>query len=133
MANPHIFTYGLETRFQPGVSGNKKGRPKGSRNMSTIVKELLFDEKFADKMLATKPGYWQHLPDKNFASAVVTAMIIKALGGDIKAATWLRVTGYGNKVEPPAQERNLRPVSVFNMRTGEEMVVVPKSTIKQPT
>ena len=127
MANPHIFTYGYETRFQPGVSGNPKGRPKGSRNLSTIVKELLFDEQLADKMLKTKPSYWQHLPDKNFANALVTVMIIKALGGDIKAANWLRVTGYGNKIEPDNQEREFRPPVIFDMRTNEELVMVPKS------
>jgi hypothetical protein len=130
MANRDIFTYGLETRFQPGVSGNKKGRPKGSLNVSTLVKQLLDDEDFADKVLVNKPSYWKHLPNKNFATAVVTAMIIKALGGDINAATWLRRTGYGDKVELPGQEHTFVPVPIFNMRTGQEMIVVPKPATK---
>jgi hypothetical protein len=29
----------LHSRFQPGQSGNRKGRPKGSRNWSTIMEE----------------------------------------------------------------------------------------------
>jgi len=33
-----------ETRFQPGQSGNPKGRAKGSRNLSTLVQTAL-DEK----------------------------------------------------------------------------------------
>lgn len=31
-----------ETRFQKGMSGNPKGRPKGKKNMNTIVRETLF-------------------------------------------------------------------------------------------
>ena len=31
--------------FQPGVSGNPKGRPKGSCNKATLMAQALFDEK----------------------------------------------------------------------------------------
>lgn len=92
MANPDIHTYGIETRFQPGVSGNKNGRPKGSRSMSTIVKELLDDEELVDRVLAQKHSYWKHLPDKNFATAIVIVMMIKAMSGDVRAATWIRLS-----------------------------------------
>ena len=30
-----------KTRFKPGRSGNPKGRPKGCKNMRTIVKDIL--------------------------------------------------------------------------------------------
>ncbi|WP_300395759.1 DUF5681 domain-containing protein [Henriciella sp.] len=30
-----------DTRFEPGKSGNPKGRPKGSRNFATDLKEVL--------------------------------------------------------------------------------------------
>lgn len=30
-----------ETRFKPGQSGNKKGRPKGSKNTLTCINEIL--------------------------------------------------------------------------------------------
>ncbi|HEX8182606.1 MAG TPA: DUF5681 domain-containing protein [Candidatus Saccharimonadales bacterium] len=116
MANPDIAEHGIKTRFKPGVSGNIKGRPKGSQNIATIVKQLLDDEDLAGKVLARKPSYWQHLPNKNFAYAIVTVMMLKAMGGDVRAATWLRVTGFGNKVEPAYTERELKPVQIFNMR-----------------
>lgn len=32
------------SRFKPGQSGNPKGRPKGSKNMSTIFREVLAED-----------------------------------------------------------------------------------------
>lgn len=32
------------TRFQKGVSGNKNGRPKGSKNLSTLLMEAARDQ-----------------------------------------------------------------------------------------
>ena len=34
---------GNDTRFQPGVSGNPTGKPKGARNKTTLAVETLFD------------------------------------------------------------------------------------------
>ena len=31
----------IRTRFKPGQSGNRKGRPKGSKNLSTLLAEAL--------------------------------------------------------------------------------------------
>jgi hypothetical protein len=121
MANPDIHTYGVATRFQPGVSGNKKGRPKGSLNLSTLVQQMLDDEDLADSVISRKPSYWRYLKNKNFASAIVTVMMIKAMTGDVQAATWLRMTGYGNKVEPARDHREIRPISLYDMRQDSKL------------
>ena len=34
----------LHSRFKPGQSGNPKGRPKQSRNLRTIVKQVLSED-----------------------------------------------------------------------------------------
>ncbi len=40
MSNTAIVLYGKETRWKPGQSGNTKGRTPGTKNLSTIIKEL---------------------------------------------------------------------------------------------
>ena len=46
-----------EHQFQPKTSGNPKGRPKGSKNMSTLLEEAL-----AQKVTVTKNGRTQKVP-----------------------------------------------------------------------
>jgi hypothetical protein len=43
----------VETRFKTGVSGNPNGRPIGSRNVSTILKEML-DQIAPDSIIDSK-------------------------------------------------------------------------------
>lgn len=84
--------------FQPGQSGNPKGRPKGIKNWSTVVQQLLADENLLDKVVTTKPSYWNDLPTRNAANAIVVSMIIMAMKGDKSAAEWLRKSGFGDKL-----------------------------------
>lgn len=122
--------------FEPGQSGNPDGRPKGIQNWSTIVRELLEDTNLAEKLLNKKPGWWDALPNKNAGNAVVTAMIINAMGGDTKAATWLRKTGYGDKLDIVSNGKRLKSVAIFDMRSGQPMqlspVIQPKRAKKKP-
>jgi len=84
--------------WKPGQSGNPKGRPKGVKNWSTVVQQLLADENLMDKISKSKPSYWDSLPTKNAANAIVVAMIIEALKGKKEAAEWLRKAGFGDKL-----------------------------------
>lgn len=74
----------------------QNGRKKGSKNLSTIVNELL-----GANMSLTEPideglkRYFQNSPT-TYARAIAMAMIIKAINGDVRAATW--VSSYADKV-----------------------------------
>jgi hypothetical protein len=68
----------IGSRFKPGMSGNPKGRRKGSKNQKTLIKE---------EMLATIPiqegGKTKHVTR---LVAVVMRQMHSALRGDGKAA-----------------------------------------------
>lgn len=70
-----------EHQFRPGESGNKKGRKKGSKNIATILQELL-----NQKISVTKNGAIRKIP---FIEGIVLRIMDDALKGNIKTAAWL--------------------------------------------
>src|ERR1700722_15328034 len=65
------------TRFQPGRSGNAKGRPRGSRNLLT-----LFDEELRQPITLVENGRRKRMSK---AQAMAMKTVHDALGGDAKA------------------------------------------------
>jgi hypothetical protein len=119
MANPAPITKNLKS-WKPGQSGNPKGRRVGSKNLTTLVRELLADDELANKLLPKKPRWWDVLPDKNGASAMVAAMLAKACEGDISAFSALAKAGWGNSMglsEP--EEREELPIYVIDLDPPE--------------
>jgi hypothetical protein len=66
------------TRFQPSCSGNPKGRPKGSKSLST-----LFAEELAQTVTLIENGKRKKMSKRQ---ALVKQAINKALSNDAKAA-----------------------------------------------
>ena len=60
------------TKFQKGMSGNPRGRPKGSKNKSTILREAM--ENKTDRMLSRE------------VPKVLKGVIAAAIKGDMSAA-----------------------------------------------
>jgi hypothetical protein len=77
------------TPWQPGQSGNPSGRKPGSKNMSTIVQELLDQE--ANNDVLTKSDFAELVQGASttYAKAVVLATVHKALQGNMQAISWL--------------------------------------------
>ena len=71
---------------------------KRPRNLDKIVREILNDDELIDKVVANQPEYWGRLPSKSGGYIIATVMMVKAMGGDIRAAEWIRKTGFGDKV-----------------------------------
>ena len=65
------------SQFKKGQSGNPKGRPRGKRNMASLVAEVL-----AQKVTITANGKRKRVSSE---TALLLRLREKALGGDLRA------------------------------------------------
>lgn len=75
--------------WQPGQSGNSAGRKIGSKNISTLVRELL--EQHVDSRFPLNKDLKELIVNNNttYAKAIVYAMLLRAMEGDVRAAIYL--------------------------------------------
>lgn len=97
------------TRFQPGQSGNSKGRPKGTRNLSSDLKDELGER------IRIREGDQEKSISKQ--RALVKALVAKALKGDTRAATVL-IAMVDRYIVPDTSATDTRPLS----RTEEQIL-----------
>lgn len=71
----------LHTRFQPGRSGNPRGRPKGTKNLKTDLMEEL-----GEKILVREGEQSRRVSKQR---AFVKAVVARTLNGDVRAASLL--------------------------------------------
>lgn len=82
-----------ESQFRPGQSGNLKGRPRGTKNTTKRIAELL------DEPITVKEGGKAHTVSKR--DAVLMRLINNALGGEFRAlAQVLKMAGEFKEPEP---------------------------------
>lgn len=87
------------TPFAVGNPGG--GRPKGSKNFATLIRDMVEDPKYKIRL---DNGKYLHKP----GPAIVHAMTVKAYKGDVQAATWLAKYGYGEKTDITSDGESLR-------------------------
>jgi hypothetical protein len=116
------------------------GRPKGSRNWSSVVQNLLDDEDLFKTLVDNmdrKPAWLEKVGTKTLMQAITTAQAIKAMGGSHFSAEWLRKTGWGDKIDITSNGETLKSeplvVSVIRSRDNTlEGEVVPQKQIESP-
>ncbi len=81
------------TSWQPGQSGNPKGKPKGAKHISTRIREMLEDESFVYPTLNGR------MPQGAPINTIISVLIAKAIDGDLKAIDLLGKYGYGSKID----------------------------------
>lgn len=72
----------MHSRYKPGQSGNPKGRPRGSKNKSTILRETL-----APKITVQQNGKTLKM---NKLTVIITTLVNKAASGDLRAIALLQ-------------------------------------------
>ena len=75
--------------WKAGQSGNPAGRKVGSKNVSTIVSELLAQDASEQLLTSNNIADLANGKPTSYAQAIVFAMLKKALMGNVQAACWL--------------------------------------------
>ena len=115
------------TRFQPGQSGNPRGRPKGTKNLKT---DLL--EELGEKILVHEGGQARKLSKQR---AVVKTLVNRTLKGDGRAANSLlsmmmRLLDTGQGSEPEGSQ-DLHPDELEILEAYKKRLT--RSDRKEPT
>jgi flagellar hook-basal body complex protein FliE len=71
----------IDTRFKPGVSGNPSGRPKGTKNLTTLVHEAL-----NEAVIVAENGRRRKVSKRQ---AIIKQLINRSAQGDLKAIQML--------------------------------------------
>lgn len=111
MANPNPVPPPEETRWKPGQSGNPKGKPKGSLNLSTLIRDTLADIDWSKTNLKNK----EELNEKygrNGWLAIVYVAHTKAMAGDPQAMKWLAENGFGKQMDITSNGETLRGATI---------------------
>lgn len=96
-----------ENAAENGAKGGHN--KKGSKHLSTIIKELADDIDWSKTTLKNKDELKAKY-GKNGFKAVAYVALTKAMTGDTKAMEWLAKYGYGQKLDITSNENDL-----FNM------------------
>lgn len=81
--------------FVPGESGNPAGRPKGARNLSTILREMLEEE-----IEVNIDGKKER---KQFKDVLIRKLLKKANEGDLRAMQEIFDRTEGRAIQPMEQ------------------------------
>lgn len=73
----------------------QNGRTKGSKNLSTIVIELLSEEMNPNVLVEEKAKKYLGNSSTTYMKALAKSMVVRAINGDVRAANW--VSNYADK------------------------------------
>jgi len=108
-----------EHQFRPGESGNSKGRPKGTKNTATLLREIL------DRKIEIRNG--STVRKISVREAVLTRFAEAALKGDTKSAAFLlqrydvgeAAQQYANSAPTPEEQEIIdKYMEAYLKRTG---------------
>jgi len=86
----------MTTRFRPGQSGNPRGRPKGARNLGTIVAAAL-----SERVAITENGRRRRITKFD---ATIKQLVNRAASGEARATQLLLTLVQANEARPAQQD-----------------------------
>lgn len=117
------------TPVKPGQVLNPNGRPKGSKNLSTIIRELE-NEEFD----------WSKVPEKQSEAimalgspwkAITYVAMQNAIKGNVQAAEWLRKSGYGDKMDLSSSDGSMTPQVIIESVYASKPNFRPNNTFTE--
>jgi hypothetical protein len=87
--------------WKSGQSGNPSGKPKGTKHLSSYIREMMVDESFEHKL--EDGTILKGAPVK----AILNVLVLKAINGDMKAIDLLGKYGYGTRIDLTSDDKPL--------------------------
>lgn len=117
-ANANIEPY----QIKKGEVKNPKGRGKGNLNFNTLVKNLLEDDQLVKKITKgrRKPQWLVNAGSKRMVDALMVAMMVKGLQGDVNAVKYVMSKAYGEEFEPEGETDVTYVVTTFATRKDKD-------------
>ena len=128
--NPKATENIIKFQFKKGQSGNPKGLPKGTRNLQSIIKDMLEDGKLDWKKVPTK--YNADIGKtygKRGWEAIVYVAVAQAVNGERHAREWLRKSQYGDKLDITSGGLPMEAVQVAGFTIKKKAVVKRKPKV----
>lgn len=118
----------VEYQFKPGVSGNPAGKPKGRRNLATIIRDL----EETDFDWVTVPNLTdedrKRFNGRSPFEVITTAALWQAAAGDQKAREWLRKAGYGDRLDVTTAGRAIKSPAIISVIGARNVAIEAETT-----
>lgn len=107
---------GVNGNLIPPVKGevrNPKGKPKGTKHISTWIQDMLNDEQFEAVLLDSSKGSieFKGAPLK----AIIMVALQRSIAGDQRWAEWLAKHGYGNTLNVNVSDERKEILSKYGL------------------
>ena len=94
-----------------GEIRNPNGKPKGTRHLSTIIRNIMEDIDWSKTNLKNKDEVQAKYGTKGW-DALTYVAVTKAMAGDPQAMKWLAENGYGKQVDITSNGETLRGATI---------------------
>jgi hypothetical protein len=96
-----------KNQFRPGQSGNPRGRPKGARNLSSVIAATL-----NERVAVTENGRRRHITK---LEAAVKQLVNRAASGEARATQLLFALVATNEAKPPETQNHVAEADLVVM------------------